>query len=165
MIGDVIKKRRKELGFTQQTLADAIAVIVGDFTRQSFQKWECNDSAPSIESWDALYQILDIDSIIKFDTKSKDPDNSNTLSFITADEVKQRTPLSDPDFKIKYFNKLVEDRIKWMITNLSDVFEIQLPYSVYGDHFVDVEFVKDFGYIILSANNAERSWTIRLKPE
>lgn len=85
--------------------------------------------------------------------------------YINADEVKQRTPLSDPDFKIKYFNKLVEDRIKWMVTNLSDLFEIKLPYSIYGEHYVDVEFVKDYGYIILSANNAERSWTIRLKPE
>lgn len=85
--------------------------------------------------------------------------------YITANVVNKQLKLNATDFKIKYFNKLVTDQIKIVRYSLTDKFEIKLPYSVYGDKYTDVEFVQELGYIIILADNNNRTWLIRLKPE
>ena len=55
-IGNFIANKRKELGMTQQELADSVYV-----TRQTISKWELGKSVPDEVSLNLLYQCLDIE--------------------------------------------------------------------------------------------------------
>ena len=62
LIGQNIKKYRKEKGFTQRELADLIGVSV-----QSISKWETDTGAPDISQVVPLASALDISTDALFD--------------------------------------------------------------------------------------------------
>lgn len=54
-LGQLIREKRKEKGFTQRELADLINV-----TDKSVSKWECGKCYPDISLWEKLFLVLDI---------------------------------------------------------------------------------------------------------
>ena len=56
MLGEEIKKKRKEANLTQQELAER----VGGVTRQSVQKWEANISLPDEGRWADIERALGV---------------------------------------------------------------------------------------------------------
>lgn len=54
-IGERIKQYRKQIGFTQQQIAEAL-----DISFQAVSSWECGDYLPSIDKLDLLAKIMGI---------------------------------------------------------------------------------------------------------
>ena len=85
MIGDEIRRARKEAGFTQQTLADHL----GDITRQSVQKWESGESFPDRGRWSEIEQALKVfpgwlfNLLVKYKDRDEDPEISIAPATIT----------------------------------------------------------------------------------
>lgn len=75
-LGNKIASRRKELGLTQQELADKLYVSV-----KTISKWETNRGNPEIEILPSLAKILqmDINDLFSFDEPNKEDRNGENM--------------------------------------------------------------------------------------
>lgn len=73
-IGLLIQHLRKEKGFTQQALADAIHI-----SNKAISKWECGNGVPDVSLWPQLSNVLEVDiaHLMHGDLKEKQIDIGN----------------------------------------------------------------------------------------
>ena len=77
MLGDNIRKYRKENNISQESLGEKLGV-----SRQSISLWENNQTQPSLENIVALAKIFNVttDDLLSDDVKTEKPTTTDTPS-------------------------------------------------------------------------------------
>ena len=97
MLGDNIKKFRKDFGISQDELAEKLGV-----TKQSIASWESNETQPSLDSIIAISKMFNVstdmllvenESVIADDT-AKNKDKTDTSSALSNNKSVKRNKLS-----------------------------------------------------------------------
>lgn len=97
MLGDNIKKFRKDFGISQEELAEKLGV-----TKQNIASWESNETQPSLDSIIAISKMFNVstdmllvenESVIADDT-AKNKDKTDTSSALSNNKSVKRNKLS-----------------------------------------------------------------------
>ena len=119
-IGSVIKKYRKELGYTQEEIANRLGV-----TTPAVNKWENGNSNPDIELLAPIARLLNIslDTLLSFHQNLTDIE---ITKLIQQNRIKElNSILNEMQFK-----SFVEDLVNWYLydfdANNNSVYDIDL---------------------------------------
>ena len=80
-IGEKIKKRRKELGITQEELAERLSV-----TYQQVQRYENGKNRLNVENIQVIADTLNVPVSYFFGDTDRDKVSENRVSYLSADE-------------------------------------------------------------------------------
>ena len=127
-IGDVIKKYRRELGLTQEEMANRLGV-----TTPAVNKWENNNTSPDIGLLAPIARLLGIttDTLLSF--KENLTDEEIGIFIKTLDRKSEDTPydelFTEASNKIKEYPNC--EKLKWNIAVMLDAWKIayQVPES------------------------------------
>ena len=159
--GKLIAQLRKENGFTQQNLADALGI-----TNKTVSKWECGLGFPDASLWPELSQILGVDivQIMEGEITPNRPDigNMNRIKFYVCPTCSNALISTGSSTIYCCGKKLEPVKAQWDIQEDEySVEKMDLDYYVKVDHPMKKDnYILFFAYV-----KNDRVFFYRMYPE
>ena len=115
-VGEIIKKRRRELGMSQAALARKLKT-----TKQAVYNWEAGKNLPDVTRFADIAKVLEI-PVAQLHSKSADTNIERVLKIIDSWENEEKVPCpidGDPKEILDALKKIIDDLYEKFISSLT----------------------------------------------